>query len=396
MNSSRELQQQIDDSMTRYTTLCENGNIAGANAEVIKVNGLKTRLTQLQSNEAQATAIEAATGSMFEPGARGSSRGKSLGQQFVSDPAVQEFIKRGGHRSSSAWASPSVEISATTLTEGAGSGAGLVQPHVLTEIVPLATRRLTIANLFAHAQTHSNQIAFMKETTFTNAAAAVAETGTKPESTLVFTRATSPTEKIATWMPVTSEILEDYPLVASYVDGRLTYALKYVVDNDLLNGNGTSPYLSGILDRIGLATPIARVAQTNADAIAEQIAAIETATSLPVDGIVLNPANWLAIQLAKTSTGEYMSGSGPIGPAAQPMLWGRHVAVSPVVPVGTAVVGCFQTAAILFEHGGIKVTSTNSHADFFITNKVAILAEVRLNLVVTREAAFGVVTNLTA
>jgi HK97 family phage major capsid protein len=282
------------------------------------------------------------------------------------------------------------------LTEGAGSGAGLIQPHYLPGIVESVTRRLTVAELFAAAPTDSAAIQFMRETSFVNAAAGVEEAGLKPESGLVFAATTSPTRKIAHWIPVAEEILEDQPLIASYVDGRLRHGVELRLDDALLNGSGVSPELEGILQRDGLAAPIARTTQTNSDAIAAQIAAIEQTTMLQVDAIILNPQNWLAIQLLKNADGNYISGSGPVGPAQPQMLWGRRVVITPVIAVNTALVGCFQTAATLFYRGGLKVEATNSHENFFVTNKIAVRAEIRTNLVVFREAAFGLVTGLSA
>jgi HK97 family phage major capsid protein len=60
-----------------------------------------------------------------------------------------------------------------------------------------------MADLFASGVTESNAVTYMKETTFTNAAAPVAEAGTKPESTLIFDAVSDPVQKIAHWLPVT-------------------------------------------------------------------------------------------------------------------------------------------------------------------------------------------------
>lgn len=402
-----KVQTQAKNLLERTMAQCSNSTPPRGMTETERANiqnlldegkAIKAKIDRETGDAAMTAAIENLSAGLRPTSSTngGGPVGPSIGQQFVTNPEYQQFIRYGGHRSSGAWTSPALELSATTLTEGVGSGGALVLPHNLPGIRETPTRRLTVADLFANGTTDSNLITFMRETTFTNAAAAVAEGGTKPESTLVFEAATSPTQKIAHWIPTTTEILEDQPLVATYVDGRLRHGVELKLEDALINGSGVSPILEGILARTGLTAAQARGAMTNADAIAAQVAAIETATLLPVDAIVIHPANWLAIQLLKAADGTYLSGSGPIGPAAPPMLWGRHVAVSPVIAQGTALVGCFRTAAQLFYRTGIKVTSTNSHADFFTTNKIAILAEVRVNLVTFRNAGFGIVTGLTS
>src|SRR5262249_39746942 len=130
------------------------------------------------------------------------------------------------------------------------------------------------------------------------------------------------------------------------------------------------------------------------DAIAQQIAAIENAQGLPVDGIVLNGSDWLTLGLLKTDTGEYLMGS-PFASSGPRTLFGRAVAVTPKIAQGTALVGSFRTGrGQLFTKGGVSVAATNSHADFFVKNLVAIRAEIRAALAVYRPAAFGKVTGL--
>ena len=113
------------------------------------------------------------------------------------------------------------------------------------------------------------------------------------------------------------------------------------------------------------------------------------------DGIVLHPTDWLFMQLAKTTTKEYL-GSGPFAAPALPTLWGVSVAVTPVIAAGTALVGVFGTAAQVFTKGGVRVGATDAHQDYFIKNLVAIRAEIRALLATYVPAAFGKVTGLVA
>jgi HK97 family phage major capsid protein len=318
---------------------------------------------------------------------------KSLGQQLVEDPAFGEFIKRGGHRSSSAWISPMVELQATTLDTTSGSGGQLIVSDYQPGVVPLLFKRLVVADLIASGTTNSNSVTYMKETTFTNAAAPTTEGAAKPESTLVFAQVTDNVQKIAHFLPVTEEMLEDVAQIRSYVDGRLRLGVQLTEEDQLLNGSGTPPAIRGILNRSGLTAAQARGTDTNADAIFKQITTIATTVFIDPDGVVINPANWQTIMLAKDANGQYY-GAGPFASQQQMTIWGLPSVRTPSIASGTALVGAFAQAAQVFRKGGIRVEASNSHQDFFIKNLVAIRAEERLALAVYRAAAFGTVTGL--
>lgn len=319
---------------------------------------------------------------------------KSLGEQFVTSEAY-DFFKRGGHRSQSAWRSPSAELFlAATLTSDPASGGALIIPDYQPGILPILFRRLVVADLFAQGTTDSNQITYMQETLFTNNAAPVLEGGLKPESVLTFAAVTDPVRKIAHWLPVTEEMLEDVAQIRSYIDARLRLGVQLAEEDQLLHGDGVAPNILGLMNRAGLAAPIARgAAENNADAIFKQMMAIYANSFLMPSGVVMNPADWATTALMKTTTGEYLAG-GPFAPLPTPTLWGLPLAITPVQPVTEAVVGAFQQGAQIFRKGGLRVEASNSHADFFIKNLVAIRAEERLALAVYRPAAFGEVTNL--
>jgi HK97 family phage major capsid protein len=369
-----------EDERTTLTDLLEQGR------------AIKARLDRARGDLAMSASIEQLTGGMSSmPSHPGG--GRSLGNQFV-ESAAYRYIRETSNNRPQAFQTPVIELNATTLSESGGSGGPLVLADQQPGILPLPTRRLVVADLIAPGTTTSNLISFMRETAFTNAAAAVLEAGLKPESALVFENATSKVEKIAHWIPVTDEILQDVAQMSSYIDGRMRHGVDLAEDDQLLNGSGVSPNLRGFLHLTAPAAPIARVAEVNAEAIYKQIAAIEAATNMPVTGIVMNGINWMAIDLLHDSTGNYIGGGGPFQSPRTPTLWGRPVAITSAIPAGTALVGAFQGGAQLFKHGGVRVDVSNSHASFFINNLLAVRAEIREALAVYRESAFGLVTNL--
>ena len=360
---------------------------------------LKSRLVAAQSDLALGDAIEKLTAGLTvnhaapQAAAPGKPAPKSLGQQWVESAAGQYFIKKL-HHGSRQWNAPIAELFGATLSEGGASGGPLVITDYRPGILPIMFKKLTVRDLLAPGTTDSNSITYMKELSFVNAAAPVAEGALKPESTLTFTQVVDLVQKIAHWLPVTEEMLEDVAQIRSYIDARLRLGVELTEEDQLLNGDGTAPNISGILDRVGLAPPHARVdPETNIDAIFIQMMAIFNASFVMPDGHVVNPANWSKIALSKDTTGNYL-GSGPWAAPQAQTLWGLPVAVTPSIAAGTSLTGSFKSSAQIFDHGQLRVEASNSHADFFIKNLVAIRAERRLALAVYRPAAFGTCTGL--
>jgi HK97 family phage major capsid protein len=265
-----------------------------------ELEAIGQRLERHDDDASMSAAIDRVTGGRATTGGNGHgaggvprASGLSWGEQVVRHEAFAQFLKAGGHRTTGTWTSPSVELQGATITEDPASGGGLVLPDVQPGIVPVYVGPIVVANLFAPGQTDSNAVSYMKETAYTVAAAPVAETATKPESAITFAAVTEPVRKLAHWIPASEEILEDVAQMRSYINARLRVGLELVEDDQLLNGTGVAPELSGVLTRPGLAPPVARVDPvTNADAVLDQIMALWIATGVMPSGVVMHPTNW--------------------------------------------------------------------------------------------------------
>lgn len=325
----------------------------------------------------------------------------SIGEQFVGSDNWKNSVVKGGQFSTG-----SVEIKATV----SESASAVIQPDVQPGVLPILFQRLTVADLMPAGQTTSITVRYLKESTATNAASTVAEGGTKPESTLIYTQVDEPVRKIANVIKVSDEMLNDLPFIRSQIDGRLTLFVRITEEAELLTGNGVAPDLTGLLNRSGLTAAQAVGGDTRIDAIYKDVTKIRVGSFLEPDGIVLHPTDWQTIRLLKDANNQYYGGGpfnyGPYGvgdardfntvtrSVPQDTLWGLRVVVTTAMTQGTALVGAFATAAQVFRNGGLTVEATNSNEDDFKTNKVAIRAEERLALAVYRPAAFSTVTGL--
>jgi HK97 family phage major capsid protein len=320
---------------------------------------------------------------------------ESLGKQFAEHAkAYKESAGRGS------WLQMPEFEAKTLLSEDSGSGGPLIQPDLQGGILQKLFEPPRVADLLAQGNTTSNDVRYLSETTATNAVDAVLEGGLKPESALVFAAVDEPVQKLATWIPVTDEMLEDYGQIRSYIDGRLRLFVQLKEDTELLLGTGTAPHIKGILKRTGVQHE-PKSSDTVPDAIHKAITKVRTQFIEP-DGLVIHPTDWEGAVLAKDAVGGQYFGGGPFtGAYGQPgngvapnRFWGLNVVVTSSITQGTALVGAFRTAAQIFRRSGITVDISNSHDTFFIYNKQAIRAEERLALAVYRPAAFCDVNGL--
>ena len=114
------------------------------------------------------------------------------------------------------------------------------------------------------------------------------------------------------------------------------------------------------------------------------------------DCLIVNPADWQEIRLLTDDQGGYMGG-GPFGSQYGgvsvgvdgqvsgdiDVLWNKPVHVTSALGAGTALVGTRAGAAV-YRRGLLTVEMTNSHADLFTSDMVAIRAERRAALCVPR------------
>jgi HK97 family phage major capsid protein len=198
---------------------------------------------------------------------------------------------------------------------------------------------------------------------------------------------TSNVTTIAHWVQATRQILDDVPMLQSYINGRLMYGLRYVEDNQLLNGAGTGTDLNGIYTQATASTANLAVitSPTKIDVIRAAMLQA-TLANLPASGIVLHPTDWFGIETTKDSAGNYIIGD----PAAQltPRMWGLPVVATPAMTTGKFLTGAFDMGAQIFDRQDARVEISTEDGNNFVKNLVTILCEERLALAVYNTLAF--------
>jgi HK97 family phage major capsid protein len=318
----------------------------------------------------------------------------TLGEQFVESEGFKSLIDRG---LTGNWSTGDVDLkpAAANFFEGTGAspgvGGALVPEDRRPGVLPILYERLTVADLLAAGSTTSNLVRYVEETVADDSAVGtVAEGADKPEVALELDLVDEPVRKIAAFLPVSDEMLEDAAQIRSYIDARLGLFVRIEEENQLLNGDGTGTDLDGLLNRIPAENADVTSDASNVNGADHIFAAITVArrSYLEVDGIVINPDDWADIVALKDNDGRYI-GNGPFGGMQGESLWGKRVVVTEAMTAGTALVGAFGMAAQVFRRGGLTVEASNSHADYFKKNLTAIRAEERLALAIYRPQAFA-------
>lgn len=259
---------------------------------------------------------------------------------------------------------------------------------------PLMFAPYSIRNLVTVGETDSDLVEWVQENSFTNAAAEVAEatdllgTGAKPESAIDFAIKSSTVQTIAHWIPATKRALDDAGQLRTIIDQRMQDGVYRRLETQIVSGNGAGTNLRGILNTVGISTVAKGAGEPAVEAILRAITAVRLAFMEP-SAIALHPNDFVEMRLAKDANGNYIMGPPNLPGPAQ--LWGVPVVSTTSVTEGTGLVGKFDEA-ILWVREGVTISATDSHADFFTHNLVAILAEGRFAFGVPRPAAFCSVT----
>jgi HK97 family phage major capsid protein len=180
---------------------------------------------------------------------------------------------------------------------------------------------------------------------------------------------------------------DDLPQLQSYIDGRLLYGLRYVEDNQLLNGAGTGTDLNGIYTQATASTANLAIIATPTKIDVLRAAILQaTLANLPASGIVLHPTDWFTIETAKDTAGPLLVGDPQN--RIMPRLWGLPVVETLAMTVGKFLVGAFDMGAQIFDRQDASVEISTEDGTNFVKNLVTILCEERLALAVYNTLAF--------
>lgn len=267
-----------------------------------------------------------------------------------------------------------------------------------------------VRDLFPVASTTSNLIEYMRVLGFLdgeNNARTVPERdgpgngsnfGLKPHTSLKILPAQAPIRTIAHYELAHRTTLADEPMLRSIIDTELLYGLRLVEDDQILNGDGEGENLLGILNTPGIqdypgtgleygqtGTPVGEN-DTRIDAVRRAATRVMLAYFSPT-GVVVHPFDWESMELTKDANLGYVLALN-VAVGAEKRVWQMPVVASPAMTQGVALTGAFGLGAKVYDREQSNIRVAEQHADLFLRNAVAILAEQRLGITVSRPESF--------
>lgn len=268
------------------------------------------------------------------------------------------------------------------LTSAGASGGSLYRPQRLDGIQEILRPALRIVDLIPAIPVSTNAIEYVRQNLRVNNAMVVPEStssvdmaGLKPESALGFTVITDSLETIAHMLPATRQILADAPQLRAFVDAFLRQGLMEQLE---------ALTVARVLAASGILVQ-AKGTDTVLDALHKGATKVMIVGLTQPQSYVLHPLDWETIRLTKDLNGQYLM--GPPSVAGAITLWGYPVISSLYLTAGTGLIADWNTFGAMYEREDIQTYVTDSHADWFARNLIAILMEMRAKLAIYRAAS---------
>ena len=322
--------------------------------------------------------------------AKGSSdRVLTIGEKFCESASYKNF-SANAHDTRGARAVVSTKATPTVSTVSPGVTRNtLAQPYQMAGIYGAPELPLLVEDLIPHIPVATSAVDYLKNSSFTNGAAVVAEGNAKPESTFEFGLQTANVVTVAHWTKITEQLAADAPAVSAYINAKMLYGLALKIDRQLVNGTGGATQLNGLLNTgnyTDYSTAIASQIPQGATLIdfALLIKTHLETLGYPPRQLILNPTDWAEIALLKDSQKRYILG-GPAGITTK-TLWGTPVITTAAVPKGKYIMADFSLGATIFDRQEVALEIDRENDDF-TKNLLTIRVERRLGLAVEDPAS---------
>jgi HK97 family phage major capsid protein len=171
-------------------------------------------------------------------------------------------------------------------------------------------------------------------------ASPVPEASVKPGNAVWFAPASERIRTIATWIPASLQILDNFTELAAFLETSLSFYVNLTEEVQCLSGDGTGENLHGIIPQAtAFSTSLlsASAGYGRIDIIGRTIQQITVAKELPPTFVVMHPADWFNMRLQKDTLGRFILGAPQT--SARAMLFDLTVIPTTSISAGTFLVG---------------------------------------------------------
>ena len=380
MPETTTLEEQIKVKQTELRELVENPPENGKHGEhTDKLKSVQTELTDLhgqRKNEAEAAKAKQMLSFLGEvdPAERlpteteeerknDETAGKTVGEIFTESDAFKDYSYGGVSqdvkversldemRNSPATKATRMEAAIKTLFQ-TSAGFAPDSPRG-PEIVGAIHRPVQLLDRLRQVPTTLENIKWMEQTTRTAppSNANTSEGARYREVTIAYTERTADIIKKTAWLPVTEEQMADVPFVEDLVSAQLPSMLGESIDNDVVNGAGTTGTL------IGLESLSTRGTRTKEDdesvyaAIVRGIGDVQVTGRATPDLILMHTLDWFEMILEQGRDGNYIFGM--LAQQGQ-TPWGIPVVQCDFLSRGQYIVGDFARYMMIRDRQDVR------------------------------------------
>ena len=221
------------------------------------------------------------------------------------------------------------------------------------------SRAVHIRSLIPQGSTTSDVVRFVKESGYSDGSGNVAEGATLSQSDFDMAADNNTVEKIGAYLRISEEMLADTPQLTSYISARVPAKLLSKEDDQILNGTGVSPQLSGITvdaaDFDESASAAFYQSINNANEFDVIVAALNqlALSEYQASQIILHPTDFHKILLLKDSQSRYLKDQVYAG--LQPTFMGVPVITNTAMTAGSFLLGNFNQGTQLWIRDNVSV-----------------------------------------
>lgn len=259
----------------------------------------------------------------------------------------------------------------TTVTTGTGSTGvattGVLQIDRTPGITVEARQVLTVRQLLTATPTNQMLVDYVRVKTPMAIGSPQTEASDKAQNAVVFESKSEKVRTLATWIPATRQVLQDFAELAAYLNSTLPYYVNLDEEIELLSGDSTGEHLNGMITQ---ATAFSTALLSNSkgwnklDQVGRSIQQITAAKEVQPTFVVMHPNDWWDIRLTKDSYGRYILGDPQI--QVRPSLFNLDVSPTTSIASGTFLVGSGNSAALeIRDRMAMEVEISTEHSDYF-------------------------------